>query len=246
MPPAGIMGDDKQVATLPLHILRERLRELLALRSTNAKETSLKAGLSESYISDIFQGKSKNPRMSALQAIAEVLQADLRYLLGQSDTVTADERRRGVMPIPVRGIVEVGAFRPMLQKLKSSQGRDVYAELNSTYPHADHFAMAVRDDAMSDAGIMEGMIVICVDLATSNAPIENGKIYAIRRTYDGGKTFETSLKRAHVYRDRIEYRPESSDPDYRPIMVAAGSRVDDTEAEIEAIGLLYQATIRFG
>lgn len=245
MPTGRITGDDGQVANLPLHMLRERLRELMTLRSTNAKETSLKAGLSQSYVTDILTGKSKNPRMSALQTISQVLDVDLRYLLGQSDTITADERRRGIAPIPVTGIVEVGAFRPMLQKIKNSQGRDVFAERSATYPHAAHFAMPVRDDAMGEAGIREGMIAICVDLATAGATIENGKIYAIRRTYDGGKTFETSLKRAHVYRDRVEYKPESRDPDYKPVTVPSGSRVDDTEAEVEAIGILSSALIKF-
>lgn len=245
MPTRRIKGDDIDVANLPLHILRERLRELLTLRSTNAKETSIKAGLSDSYVSDIFTGKSKNPRMTALQAIAEVLQVDLRYLLGQSDTITAEDRRRGIAPIPVKGIVEVGAYRPMLQKIRNSQGRDINADLSSSYPHAGHFALQVRDDAMSDAGIRDGMTALCVELATAGAGIENGKIYAIRRSLDGGKTFETSLKRAHVYRDRIEYRPESNDPDYKQVTVSAGSRVDDTEAEIETIGLVYAAQIKF-
>src|SRR5262249_28277366 len=103
----------------------------------------------------------------------------------------------------------------------------------------------VRDNAMSAAGILEGMTAVCVDLATAGATIENGRIYAVRRTRDGGKTFETSLKRAHVYRDRIEYRPESSDPNYRTVTVAAGSQVDDTAAEIEPIGLVYAAQIKF-
>jgi transcriptional regulator with XRE-family HTH domain len=44
--------------------LADRLRELLTLRSMSAKEVSLKAGLGETYISDILQGKNKNPRAS--------------------------------------------------------------------------------------------------------------------------------------------------------------------------------------
>jgi hypothetical protein len=156
-----------------------------------------------------LQGKSKNPRMSALQAIAQVLQVDLRYLLGQSDTITAEDRRRGIAPIPVKGIVEVGAYRPMLQKIKNSQGRDVLCRSEFKLSTCRPFCPAGprrRHERCRYPGRNDG--ALC-RFATAGLGSRMVKSTPSDGRYDGGKTFETSLKRAHVYRDRIEYRPES-------------------------------------
>lgn len=230
-------GDD--LAKIPLRILRERLRELIALRDRNAKDVSLASGNSESYVRDILSGKSNNPRMSALQAIADVLQADLQYLLGQSDTITAEERRRGIHPMPVLYIAETGAYRPMLATIKTSDARTIHADLNASYPHAKHFAADVRDDAMDRAGITDGMFALCVDFTTARLTVESGKIYAIRRSLDGGKTHETIIRKAMAYSDRTEYQADSSKAGYGTLTVPSGSAIDDQEAQVETIGLVY-------
>lgn len=239
MPSARITQGGDVLANIPLRTLRERLRELIALRDMNAKEVSLQSGNSESYVRDILSGRSNNPRMSALQAIAKVLQCDLNYLLGRSDTITVEEMRRGIRPMPVLFIAESGAYRPMLAKLITSETKTINADLSAGYPHAEHFAIAVRDDAMDRAGITEGMFALCVSFASARLTVESDKIYAIRRTIDGGKTFEISLKRAKVYSDRTEYRSESGNPGYGTLTLPVGSQMDNQDAQVEPIGLVY-------
>lgn len=236
-----ITEEGADLAKIPLRILRERLRELIALRDTNAKEVSLASGNSESYVRDILAGRSNNPRMSALQAIADVLQADLQYLLGQSDTITAEERRRGIHPMPVLYIAETGAYRPMLATPKTSEARTIHADLNASYPHAKHFAADVRDDAMDRAGITDGMFAVCVDFTTARLTVESGKMYLIRRSLDGGKTYETIIRKAMAYSDRTEYSADSSRSGYDMLTVASGSAVDDQDAQVENVGLVYGA-----
>jgi transcriptional regulator with XRE-family HTH domain len=229
------------LAGIPLKQLKDRLRELLDLRSKTAKEVSLAAGLSATYVADILSGKSRNPQMTRLQAIAQALNCDLQYLLGQSDNITAEEGRRGIHPMPVLYIAETGAFRPMLATTRTSNIRSINADLNTSYPHAKHIGIDVRDNAMDRAGLADGMTAVCVDFASAKLTVESEKMYAIRRTIDGGKTFETIIRRAMVYSDRTEYKPESSSPDYNTIIVPAGSQMDDQDGQVEPIAYVYGA-----
>jgi hypothetical protein len=59
--------------------------------------------------------------------------------------------------------------------------------------------------------ISKGMTILCVDVEDANIEIESGEIYVVQRTLDGGKTFEFSCRRAHIFRDRIELRPDVTD-----------------------------------
>lgn len=241
MPSARITQDGDDLANIPLRILRERLREMIALRNTNAKEVSLASKNSESYVRDILSGRSNNPRMSALHSIAQVLQCDLQYLLGQSDNITAAEGRRGIYPMPILYIAEMGAYRPMLAKLKSSDARTVSADSHPNYPHARHFAVEVRDDSMDRAGIADGMFALCVDFTSARLTVESGEMYVISRTLAAVKHPEISIKRAMVYADRTEYRTESTKEDDTTLTVPTGSQMDDQEAQVEPIGLVYAA-----
>lgn len=130
----------------------------------------------------------------------------------------------------------------MLAKAKLRETRSIFADSNPSYPHAKHFALEVDDNSMDRAGIVPGrykLFALCVDFASAGLTIQHEKIYALRRSYDQGKTHETIIRRAAVYRDRIEYHPESSEPDYAVLKVVTGSRVDDGDAEIEPYGLVY-------
>jgi len=47
------------------------------------------------------------------------------------------------------------------------------------------------------------------------------------------------VKRAFVFRDRIELRPESTNPAHRAITVKRGMDEDFDGTRVEAIGLVY-------
>lgn len=239
------MAGGGDLANIPLRQLRDRLREMLDLRSKTAKEVSLAAELGATYVADILSGKSKNPQMTPLQAIAKVLNCNLQYLLGQSDTITADDGRRGVQSMPVLYIAETGAFRPMLAKAKPSESRTIHADRHPSYPHAEHFVAEVRDDSMDRAKLPSGMLALCVSFASAHLTVESEKKYAIRRSLDGGKTWEIIVRKAMVYADRIEYQPESTSDEYETLTVDAGSPVDNQGAQIEPLGYCYGATLIF-
>lgn len=239
-----ITGDGTELAKFPLNLLRERLREAMALRSTHAKEVSLKAGLGDTYVADILSGKNKNPRIPVLKSISEVLQCDLRYLLGHADTFTTEQGQRELYPIPVLYISEMGVFRPMLAAPKNSPLRTINADLNHDYPHASHFAVDVRDDTMARSKLRQGMTALCIDLHSARLIVESDRMYAISRTFDG-KNAEVTCKRAKVYQDRTEFHIEPNGNGNSMLTVLSGSQVDNEGAKVEVLGRIFGAQIIF-
>jgi SOS-response transcriptional repressor LexA len=237
------MRSSEAVERQDLKILKERVAERIEALETNARAVSKKAGLGETAIHDILSGKNQKPSVPHLQAIARALKCQVAFLIGESDDVGNGENRRRTLPIRIAGLAEAGNFRVMRDfgADRDSDLPELDAAASRYYPKAKHFALEVRGDSMNAArptSIVEGMYALCVDMIDAELVIESGRIYAVRRTLDGGQTYECTLKRAKVFRDRIELHPESTNPRHVPLIIPAG--VDYLRShEVEAIGLVY-------
>jgi transcriptional regulator with XRE-family HTH domain len=243
-------GDEAlAVAIRKSKALIDRLQHLLAASGMSARALSKRAKvgdefLGETYVSDVLAGKNLNPSIPALQAIAKVLGVSLAYLTGENDHLSGEIAPRAVNLIPRLGIIETGAFR----KLPDGSAAMVHQPLSQSYPAAKHFVLAMGDHSMDVGGkegpILPGMNVLCVDMVDAELTVESGKVYAIRRTLDGGATYETIIRRAMVFRDRTELSAESSQPGYEKIVIEGPLSVDP-HREIFAFGLVYEVSRSF-
>jgi len=224
-----------------IRVLIHRMKTRISDLNTNAATVSRQAKLNGTAVHDILSGRNRNPSLASIVAIARILGCQIGYLIGDEDLPEA--KKPTLIPISVIGIVEAGAFRPV-----SDPGPDheaglpqISAPRNERYPMARHFALQVWGDSMNAAkpvAILQGMYVLCVDVIDAQLTIESGQIYVVRRTKDGGQTYELTLKRARVFQDRIELVPESSNPRHLPIVVPLDFDNDATN-EIAAIGWVY-------
>lgn len=231
-----IKRPDARKATLPPGVL-SRLSQLMVDQNMTRKALSLKAGLSETYVSDLLQGKNKNPSIPALISIASVFGTSLAYLLGETYHAENNGALRAADLMPLVGIVESGAFR----KLPQGEPDLVSRPKSGRYPAARHFALYVDDSSMSAApeqSIQPGMEVVCVDIDDANLEVESGKIYVLRRTRDRGETYETLLRRAMVYRDRVELTAESGKSTEYEKIVHMGRLTSDRSQPLYAFGLV--------
>lgn len=68
-----------------LDLTRYRISERLARTGLSANDASRRAGLGLSYANDLLTGKSKKPVRHRLAQLAEILDCDVEYLLGETD-----------------------------------------------------------------------------------------------------------------------------------------------------------------
>ena len=105
------------------------------------------------------------------------------------------ERRRGVSPVPLLGEVAAGGFE---EAVENPDG-DLLMEIPHSRDPSDYFALRVRGESMTGAGILEGDLVI-VERGTEAV---SGQI-VVALVED-----EATVKRLHFDRNRLELRPEN-------------------------------------
>ena len=101
------------------------------------------------------------------------------------------------------------------------------------------FAYEVRGEEMNQAAgqpILPGAIATCLSFDELNKPIAEGEIYVFTRAFDGGSTVETRMGRAHVFNDRTELVPESSNRSLRPVTYPSK---DGADGVVTILGLVY-------
>ncbi|MBX9824906.1 MAG: LexA family transcriptional regulator [Xanthobacteraceae bacterium] len=237
----------------PESILQARLRELMQRQQLSHAALSRMAGLGQTAVNDIMSGRNQSPSNKAVEKLADVLGVgveDLTSRLALSGKAqssgkaqgSGDERtgKPGADAVPLIGIAEAGAWR-MVSPLPADVQESVQPARSRNYKSFKHFALRVQGDSMnaSRPPIGDGQIILCVDMADAGLEITDGRVYVVRRTRDGGQSYEMTVKRAFVFRDRIELRPESTNPAHKPIVVRRGKDEDFDGTRVEAIGLVY-------
>ena len=243
----------------PESILQARLRELMQRRQLSHAALSRMAGLGQTAVNDIMSGRNQSPSNKAVERLATVLGVsveDLTRRLALPDKARsaaqglaqdpADARtgkaglNLNLEAIPLIGIAEAGAWRTV-SPLPADVQESVQPARSRNYKSFNHFALRVQGDSMnaSRPPISDGQIILCVDMADAGLEIADGRVYVVRRTRDAGQSYEMTVKRAFVFRDRIELRPESTNPAYRAITVKRGMDEDFDGTRVEAIGLVY-------
>lgn len=239
----------KNVVDERSNLLARRITERLEALAISASEASRRAGFNKGYVRDLVTGRSRrNPTLTSLLTLAKILKCDVAYLDG-----TSDDPQPGGGPtdleteIPIVGTVEAGVFREMSGPepwLSESEFRRIRAPRNRLHPEARHLAFVVRGDSMNNASprpIYDGDCALCIDIVDAGIPVTDGRIYVIRRTRDAGQSFEWTLKRARVFRDRIELVPESTNSTHKTFTIPVATLDWDHEPgdEIAVIGQMY-------
>ena len=246
--PAPVTRVTRAMPTEDLRIMIDRITARMTALGTNAKQLSRKARLGDTAVYDILNGKNLRPALPAIKAVAKALECDLAYLVGDQAEPRQKNEVQGVTSIPVVGVAEAGAFRKMIEfDVDVLDLPKVHANRSALYPKAKHFSLLVRGDSMNaatsagrPAPLVEGQYILCVDLTDAGLEIESGKIYAVRRTTDSGQTYECTVKKAMVYRDRYELLPESTNPAHEKFVIPRGAAHRDVVGtQIEVIGLVY-------
>ena len=165
-----------------------------------------RTGFTQSYISQVERGETRQPSRQRLRSFADALDLDYNELLIVADYAPeyAGDPRKGVVPgadetLRTKARVPADAARWALM-LEEYEGRDVQVP-SSWFTSAAHplFAVDVSGNCLAALMIADGDAVICEEYA--GQPIPDGKVVLVQ--VDG----EYTLKQWYqVNADRIELR----------------------------------------
>lgn len=174
----------------------------------------------------MYETGSREPDFETLEAIADIFNVDMDYLMGRSTV----ERKNPISESPVPA-----GFQPLPQMDRVPRvgriacGEPILAEENiEGYDRVPHkwnadFTLICKGDSMAPK-IKDGDIVaIC-----SQPDVENGEIAAVLIET------EATLKRVFLFKDHIELRAEN--PSF-PSIVLIGEDMNQVTIEGKAVGL---------
>lgn len=227
--------------------IRERISKRLEETGKSARAASLDAGMSADAIRDIFRKQDSSPTIETLRKLAVGLETTPEWLIfgtdslgafggkpGQISTAAPDLARRSepsevthitdkMVPVPIVGDVEAGAFREA-PEFDTDDIEYVTDYPDKEYPYARRIGFRVRGDSMNDLkprSILEGDKVIGLDFQDIEGQVvlREGMIVVVEQTRDGGHTREWSVKQMEIYEDRYEFCPRSTSKRHKPIVV---------------------------
>lgn len=185
--------------------LIDNLRKRMRAQKLDMKTLSLKAGLSETAVRDIFRGRSKSPRTQTVEALAETLNCNTSDLLTPSELPASPL----VKPVPVIGAVEAGAWKDAIEWPEVDWDYEPIPE-DPRFLGLSRFGLVVRGRSMNEV-YREGDIVICIPMIELREPLVSGRRYVVYRHKAG--EIEATLKE---YYEDMEGRswllPRSTDP----------------------------------
>ncbi|UMY16639.1 XRE family transcriptional regulator [Methylobacterium organophilum] len=155
--------------------------------------------------------------------------------------------RNRLVPIPVVGKAEAGAFREVDELEDTGEEPElIFDEPDPDFPKAKRVAFTVQGDSMNAAvpPLLDGYRLICVDFQDADVPLSDGMTVIVQRTRDGGLTREWSVKEVEMGETEIAFCPRSTNPRHKPIVVPIDAEPnDETKVEVIAIARSVSASI---
>lgn len=175
----------------------------------------------------MYETGSREPDFETCEAIADIFNVDMDYLLGRSDVerkdpiLTNDTIPAGFEPLPATDTVPLVGRIACGEPITAEENLEGYVAIPSAW-HAT-FTLICCGDSM-EPRIKDGDLVAI----RSQPSVENGEIAAVRIDC------EATLKHVYLYPDKIILQPEN--PSYPPI-VKIGEEMNDVHIEGKAVGL---------
>ncbi len=221
------------------HRLEQRMGEI----GVSGAELARRTGIPYANINKYVNGKIEQPRGDILEKLARAVGQSVIWLrdgveVDEGTTVTPVTSR--LVPVPVIGRVEAGAFREV-DDMDQSEPVFISLPADNRFPNARQVAFDVSGDSMNNLRprpILEGDRVVGVSYedVAHEAVLRDGMVVIVERTRDGGHTREWSVKQVEIYQGRTEFHPRSTNTRHKPIVVERDMFADDgTQVEIIAL-----------
>lgn len=217
--------------------IRERIRERLTDLKKSMRAASLDGGLGADGIRDLMRRPNDSPTMETIEKLAIGLNTSAAWLAFEAGPKTLRPNQsselagagRAFTLARVDSAVKAGAFLQM-NAFDDDLGETISAPRDPDYPFARQVAYRVDGDSMDEAKprpIRDGDFIICAAWDDLGIEPRTGLIVVVEQTINGGQLRERSVKALHVFSDRVEFRPMSSNPRHEAIIVPRNLSPDD-------------------
>ena len=206
----------------------DRLKQLRRDRDLTQQALADRLEISKSSI-NMYERGEREPGIQTLEAMADLFQVDMDYLIGKSSVPSRAAEALSLEPfapnhrIPILGRIRAGL--PLYAE-EHIEGY-TYTELNGG---GEYFALRVTGDSMSAARIGDGDTLII----RRQECVENGQIAVVLVGDD-----EATVKRFYQAGHTVTLMPQSTNPIHQPQIY------DTRQTSIRVIGLVVQSMISF-
>ena len=205
-----------------------RFHDLRAEHKLTQQALADRLGISKSSV-NMYERGEREPGIPALEAIADLFNVDMNYLLGKSDIPRSCPEEGDLIPFaPTHRIPILGRIRAGLPLYAEEHVEGyTFTELNGG---AEYFALRVTGDSMNAARIGDGDTLIVRRQET----VDNGQIAVVMVGDD-----EATVKRFFCSGHSVTLMPQSTNPQHQPQIY------DTRETSIRIVGLVVQSMITF-
>lgn len=221
----------------------QRLQQEIDGLGWTMAELHRRSGISYDSLNKYLRGDVENPRGNVMDKLAAAIDRPTLWLKEGIDPSGMEISRSNGRPVsaPVVATVEAGAWREVDQ-FDQSEHEWIAVEPDKKFPHATQEIYDVSGDSMNQAEphpIKPGAKVVAVryEDVVRQVPLRDGLIVVVQRTRGDGQEREISIKEVAWFDDRIEFRPRSSNPKHKPIVVQHDSW-EDNGVTVEVLALV--------
>jgi SOS-response transcriptional repressor LexA len=223
--------------------IERRLSEIGRSASAVSEEATGKKDAIRKIYNAARAGEEFNPRVDTLQGLARVMGRTVGWMTGEEESPSSLSPPVAASgDLAYAGIAQAGLFRPVDEYFNQDEAWDRPDGLmrHPSYPRARQYAWKVGGKSMDLAGIADGQWIVGADASDyvdQYGDIESGDLVVVQRTRFQGSERELTVKEIRYYRDRYELHPRSSDPSFKPIIVANDQTADDEEVTVVGVVL---------
>lgn len=200
------------------HPVADVIEAMMQAQNTNPKRLAKEAGVGATYVRDIIEGRSLDPKTGKLVQIAKALGCTLDELLGKGSTVEPIHTTQ----IEVRGDVQAGVWREAIEWPQA----DWYAitvPLDVAFAGLHRYGLLVKGDSM-DKVFPDGSIAVVINLVDLGRMPKTGEIAVVVQRSKTSNEFEATVKAVQVLDSgEIILWPQSTNPDFAtPVRIKPG------------------------
>lgn len=222
-------------------VLARIQRRLDALRLSERKAAE-DAGLGQSAIRNIREGKSRSPRLDTITKLAPVLQVSPEWLaFGGDDAIEAAKEASAALPpasLPVVGEVAAGRWLEADDHVDVPLYDPVPVQPDTRWPVEAQYGLVVRGTSLNRVAI-DGDILACVDAITARYRPREDDLIIVEMTRNAGLLRQMTAKRYMRQGTHVELWPDSDDERWQtPIIIplpedGLTSSLEDDDGQIQ-------------